>query len=82
MCAVYCFHPYSGFCTPGIAVACHTALAKAQAAGKPAPTCEELHNALDGNLCRCTGYRPIIAACTVRNTHATHCSAAAVLSSG
>ena len=53
-----------GFCTPGMVVACHAALTKAHAKGvEPAP--EQLEKALDGNLCRCTGYRPILDACKV-----------------
>ncbi|TCZ58758.1 xanthine dehydrogenase small subunit [Roseicella aquatilis] len=41
-----------GFCTPGIAMA---AWAHAREGGS-------VHEALAGNLCRCTGYRPIIEA--------------------
>jgi carbon-monoxide dehydrogenase small subunit len=26
----------------------------------PDPTVEEIKTALEGNLCRCTGYRPIV----------------------
>ena len=53
-----------GFCTPGMVVACHAAVAKARAAGgEPGP--EAMEKALDGNLCRCTGYRPILDACKV-----------------
>jgi len=39
-----------GFCTPGIVM---SAWAHARAGG-------EVHEALAGNLCRCTGYRPIV----------------------
>ena len=39
-----------GFCTPGIVMSLH---AYAQEGGDP-------HEALAGNLCRCTGYRPIL----------------------
>ncbi|KAG1670984.1 hypothetical protein FOA52_014373 [Chlamydomonas sp. UWO 241] len=61
-----------GFCTPGMAVACASALAKAKARGGGGgggdgscqPTKAQMHAALDGNLCRCTGYRPIIDAAT------------------
>ena len=41
-----------GFCTPGIVM---TAWAHARSGG-------EVHEALAGNLCRCTGYRPILEA--------------------
>jgi xanthine dehydrogenase small subunit len=44
-----------GFCTPGFVM---TAYAFA-AGGEPADT-ELIHDALAGNLCRCTGYRPIV----------------------
>ena len=46
-----------GFCTPGIVVAL-TALANAN----DNPTDDEVHEAMAGNLCRCTGYRPIVEA--------------------
>jgi xanthine dehydrogenase small subunit len=48
-----------GFCTPGFVM---TAYAFA-AGGEPAET-ETIHDALAGNLCRCTGYRPIVEAIT------------------
>jgi xanthine dehydrogenase small subunit len=44
-----------GFCTPGFVVA----LAAFAATGE-APEDATLHDALAGNLCRCTGYRPIL----------------------
>jgi len=46
-----------GFCTPGMVLA-----AKALLARKPDPSEEEIKTALDGNLCRCTGYVKIIEA--------------------
>ncbi len=46
-----------GFCTPGFVMSLF-ALYKSNAN----PTREEIDDALAGNLCRCTGYRPIIAA--------------------
>ena len=46
-----------GFCTPGIV----TALAGLLEA-KPDPSDRDVHDALAGNLCRCTGYRPIVEA--------------------
>eukprot|EP00884_Botryococcus_braunii_P010388 jgi/Botrbrau1/19350/Bobra.0073s0075.1 len=48
-----------GFCTPGMVVACHAALHKAAGKGQPL-TPDYLEKAVDGNLCRCTGYRPIL----------------------
>jgi len=57
-----------GFCTPGFVVACHAALSRAKEAGR-APSPDEMQTALDGNLCRCTGYRPILDACKVWGVH-------------
>ena len=44
-----------GFCTPGIAMALFAFLE-----GGEAPGDETIHDALAGNLCRCTGYRAIV----------------------
>jgi xanthine dehydrogenase small subunit len=44
-----------GFCTPGFVMTAY-----AFAAGGEAPELETIHDALAGNLCRCTGYRPIV----------------------
>jgi aerobic carbon-monoxide dehydrogenase small subunit len=44
-----------GFCTPGMMLS-----AKALLAENPAPTRQEVREALAGNLCRCTGYTKII----------------------
>jgi carbon-monoxide dehydrogenase small subunit len=46
-----------GFCTPGMLLA-----AKALFAENPAPTPDDVRDALSGNLCRCTGYTKIVAA--------------------
>ncbi|WP_193176031.1 xanthine dehydrogenase small subunit [Oricola nitratireducens] len=46
-----------GFCTPGIVMALTGLLEKAAD-----PEEEAIHDALAGNLCRCTGYRPIVEA--------------------
>ena len=43
-----------GFCTPGFLM-----MAKALLDETPDPTPEQVREWLDGNLCRCTGYRPI-----------------------
>ncbi|MGL4812023.1 MAG: xanthine dehydrogenase small subunit [Beijerinckiaceae bacterium] len=45
-----------GFCTPGIAMS----LFALHARGDAAPTRAAVNDVLAGNLCRCTGYRPII----------------------
>ncbi|XP_062980216.1 xanthine dehydrogenase/oxidase-like [Elgaria multicarinata webbii] len=44
-----------GFCTPGIVMSMYTLLRN-----HPAPKMEEIEDAFQGNLCRCTGYRPIL----------------------
>ncbi|WP_136064709.1 xanthine dehydrogenase small subunit [Modicisalibacter radicis] len=55
---VDCHASQCGFCTPGIVMSLFT-LHEAQRR-TPAPlTPERLEAALGGNLCRCTGYRPI-----------------------
>jgi carbon-monoxide dehydrogenase small subunit len=46
-----------GFCTPGMLVS-----AAALLAAEPDPSEEAIRDALAGNLCRCTGYQPIIRA--------------------
>lgn len=45
-----------GFCTPGIVMSLYSLLRTTD--GKP--TKEMISEAFDGNLCRCTGYKPII----------------------
>ncbi len=44
-----------GFCTPGLAMRTHALLEK-----NPDPTRDEVAKAIDGNLCRCTGYNTVI----------------------
>ena len=44
-----------GFCTPGFVMTAHAFLQK-----KPAPSQQEIEDIFGGNLCRCTGYRPIL----------------------
>jgi carbon-monoxide dehydrogenase small subunit len=46
-----------GFCTPGFLM---TALAFLQEV--PTPTADQVREAISGNICRCTGYAPIIQA--------------------
>jgi aerobic-type carbon monoxide dehydrogenase small subunit (CoxS/CutS family) len=45
-----------GFCAPGVVLAASALLVE-----KPVPTEHEVREALAGNLCRCTGYEPIVA---------------------
>lgn len=44
-----------GFCTPGFIMTAYALLLK-----NPHPTREEIREAVAGNICRCTGYVPII----------------------
>lgn len=46
-----------GFCTPGMMMAAVSYLAE-----NPDPSEEDIRLALEGNLCRCTGYQNIVAA--------------------
>jgi len=44
-----------GYCTPGMVMAAASYLQE-----NPSPTEEEVREALEGNLCRCTGYQNIV----------------------
>jgi carbon-monoxide dehydrogenase small subunit len=46
-----------GFCTPGFLLTVYELLE-----GSPDPSEEEIMDALGGQICRCTGYQPILAA--------------------
>lgn len=46
-----------GFCTPGFLM-----MAKALLDRNPDPTEDDVKEFLDGNICRCTGYEPIVRA--------------------
>jgi carbon-monoxide dehydrogenase small subunit len=46
-----------GFCTPGMLMSAYFLLSK-----NPDPLDAEIRQALTGNLCRCTGYLPIVEA--------------------
>jgi xanthine dehydrogenase small subunit len=52
---VACHGSQCGFCTPGIVMSLAAFGEK-----NGAPTRQQISDALSGNLCRCTGYRPII----------------------
>jgi carbon-monoxide dehydrogenase small subunit len=46
-----------GYCTPGMVMAAVSLLSET-----PEPSEAEIRHALEGNLCRCTGYQNIVAA--------------------
>jgi carbon-monoxide dehydrogenase small subunit len=46
-----------GYCTPGMIMAARDLLRE-----NPAPAAREVREALEGNLCRCTGYQNIVRA--------------------
>ncbi|KAL8144073.1 hypothetical protein V2J09_017105 [Rumex salicifolius] len=50
-----------GFCTPGMSMSLFSALTNADKTRKL--TVSEAEKSIAGNLCRCTGYRPIVDAC-------------------
>jgi carbon-monoxide dehydrogenase small subunit len=53
-----------GFCTPGMIMVAVDLLAS-----NPDPTDDEIRHAIEGNICRCTGYHNIVAA--IREAAAT-----------
>lgn len=56
---VDCHGSQCGFCTPGFVMSLWSTYEHHQCAGSR-PTRQELADDLSGNLCRCTGYRPIL----------------------
>ena len=46
-----------GFCTPGFIMMTDALLER-----EPQPSTEQIHEWFEGNICRCTGYRPIVEA--------------------
>jgi len=63
---VDCHGSQCGFCTPGFVMSMWALYAKhghglaGGAVARTVPSRDEIANALTGNLCRCTGYRPIL----------------------
>jgi xanthine dehydrogenase small subunit len=53
-----CHGSQCGFCTPGFVMSLYVA----HATGAPAERLNDINDLLAGNLCRCTGYGPIIGA--------------------
>ena len=56
---VECHGSQCGFCTPGFVMSLWACYERHQGAGT-LPTRQQLADDLSGNLCRCTGYRPIL----------------------
>ncbi|HEY0857543.1 MAG TPA: xanthine dehydrogenase small subunit [Albitalea sp.] len=56
---VECHGSQCGFCTPGFVMSLWSAYERHQASGSR-PARQQLADELSGNLCRCTGYRPIL----------------------
>jgi xanthine dehydrogenase small subunit len=56
---VECHGSQCGFCTPGFVMSLWACWHKHQEAGTT-PTRQQIADDLSGNLCRCTGYRPIL----------------------
>ncbi|MCM4082773.1 (2Fe-2S)-binding protein [Paractinoplanes hotanensis] len=51
------FATQCGFCTPGMIMSAEALLDR-----NPDPTRDEVNEAISGNVCRCTGYEPIVSA--------------------
>jgi xanthine dehydrogenase small subunit len=63
---VECHGSQCGFCTPGFVMSLFALYQRSVAQGQGVDT-HSAHQALSGNLCRCTGYRPIVqAACQLQ----------------
>ncbi len=56
---VACHGSQCGFCTPGFVMSMWSAYERFHEAGQ-VPTRQQMADELSGNLCRCTGYRPIL----------------------
>ncbi len=56
---VACHGSQCGFCTPGFVMSLWSTYEHSRACGTQ-PTRQQLADELSGNLCRCTGYRPIL----------------------
>jgi xanthine dehydrogenase small subunit len=59
---VECHGSQCGFCTPGFVMSMWSAYERHCDRGTR-PTRQQMADELSGNLCRCTGYRPILDAC-------------------
>ncbi|MEU3788646.1 (2Fe-2S)-binding protein [Streptomyces fructofermentans] len=66
-----------GYCTPGMIMAARDLLGE-----NPEPSADDVRHALEGNLCRCTGYQNIVRAVLAAAGAEAASSAAASASSG
>uniref|UniRef100_A0A1I8JGL0 Xanthine dehydrogenase n=1 Tax=Macrostomum lignano TaxID=282301 RepID=A0A1I8JGL0_9PLAT len=66
-----CHGSQCGFCTPGMVMTAYALLRN-----HPQPTERQIDDSLQGNLCRCTGYRPILQG--LRTFASAGCAAAKV----
>ncbi len=67
---VACHGSQCGFCTPGFVMSLFALYQRTVAKGQTVDS-HTAHQALSGNLCRCTGYRPIVQAACSLQAHAT-----------
>ncbi|XP_019491152.1 PREDICTED: aldehyde oxidase 4-like [Hipposideros armiger] len=63
-----CHGTQCGFCSPGMVMSIYTLLRN-----HPEPTPDQITKALGGNLCRCTGYRPIVESGKTFSVESTVC---------
>jgi xanthine dehydrogenase small subunit len=68
---VTCHGSQCGFCTPGFVMSLFALYQRSVAQGQHVDT-HSAHQALSGNLCRCTGYRPIVQAACQMQAQSTH----------
>ena len=68
---VECHGSQCGFCTPGFVMSLFALYQRSVAQGHSVDT-HAAHQALSGNLCRCTGYRPIVQAACQMQADAAH----------
>jgi xanthine dehydrogenase small subunit len=68
---VECHGSQCGFCTPGFVMSLFALYQRSAAKGQRIDT-HTAHQALSGNLCRCTGYRPIVQAACQMQAQAAH----------
>jgi xanthine dehydrogenase small subunit len=68
---VACHGSQCGFCTPGFVMSLFALYQRTVAQGHSVDS-HSAHEALSGNLCRCTGYRPIVQAACQMQVQAAH----------